>query len=193
MDTKFKDFKLIMDLKPGAYHGSGIRKKISQSLWKKIRGVVLEVNNNSCKICGYQPSVEKLRQLHAHEVEEYATDELLCILKDIDLLCIKCHSWQHLGRTFSRLNNEQLNDLKVHFMLVNNCSEEEYKEYFKEFKIKKREATLKEIEDEAKVVALNMKLDNLVLYRVEGEIPYKEEVIKHLANKGLYKYYGDEN
>ncbi|WP_193743904.1 hypothetical protein [Halobacillus sp. BAB-2008] len=35
-------------------------------------------------------------------------------------------------------------------------------------------------------------LDDTVLYRIEGNIPYKEEVIKQLTDKGLYRLYDDE-
>ncbi|MGG2056321.1 hypothetical protein ABFY48_18405 [Lysinibacillus pakistanensis] len=160
---------------------------------EKIRSSVLEENNYECTICGYQPPVEELEKLHVHEVEEYGEDELLCILKDLDLICINCHSWQHIGRTFSRLNNEQLNKLKLHFMNVNNCSEDDYKKYLREFKFRKREAALKAIKDGVKMLGKNTVLDNLVLYRIEGDIPFKEEVTKQLANKGLYRFYDDED
>jgi hypothetical protein len=36
-------------------------------------------------------------------------------------------------------------------------------------------------------------LDDIVLYRIEGEIPFKEQVIKQLADKGLYRFYEDED
>lgn len=193
MNVEFENFKLKMDIKPGAYHGNTIRKNITQSLWKKIRSSVLEENNYACTICGYQPPVEELKKLHVHEVEEYGEGELLCILKNLDLICINCHSWQHIGRTFSRLNNEQLNKLKLHFMKVNNCSEDDYKVYLREFKFRKREAALKAIKDEVKMLGKNTVLDNLVLYRIDGDIPFKEEVTKQLANKGLYRFYDDED
>lgn len=35
-------------------------------------------------------------------------------------------------------------------------------------------------------------LDNTVLFRIEGKIPFKEEVIKQLTDKGLYRFYEDE-
>ncbi|WP_427071282.1 HNH endonuclease [Lysinibacillus fusiformis] len=193
MNVDFENFKLKMDIKPGAYHGNTVRTNISQSLWKKIRSSVLEKNNYACTICGYQPPVEELKKLHVHEVEEYGEDELLCILKDLDLICINCHSMKHIGRTFSRLNNEQLNKLKLHFISVNNCSEDDYKEYLREFKFRKREAALEAIEDEVKMLEKNTVLDNLVLYRIEGNIPFKEEVIKQLANRGLYQFNDDDD
>lgn len=192
MNTKFNDFKLTMDLKPGAYHGSSIRKNISQSLWSKIRSVVLEENNYSCTICGYQPQVEKLRQLHVHEVEEYAKDELLCTLKELKLICAKCHSWHHVGRTFSKLNEEQISDLKSHFMQVNNCSEEDYKNYFIEFRRKNSEAILKQFEEKARTPYVT-DLDKLVLYRIDSGIPYKTKVKEQLADKGLYRFFDGED
>jgi RNase P subunit RPR2 len=199
MKTDFKKFKLKIDLKPPAFHHNTVRKNLSQTLWKKIRLHVLEEHNYSCSICGYTPPVEELKRLHVHEIEEYAEEELLCILKGLDLICEKCHAFHHIGRTFSVLNKEQINNLKLHFIKVNNCSEDDFKEYYKAFSSKNREAAFKTMKEriakykETSITKEKSILDDIVLYRVEGIIPFKEEAIKQLADKGLYRFYEDED
>lgn len=133
MKTDYRNFKLKIDLKPSAYHRNTVRRNISQTLWKKIRAQVLEEHNYTCSICGHAPPVEELKRLHVHEIEEYAKDELLCMLKGLDLICEKCHAFHHIGRTFSILNKEQISELKLHFIKVNNCSEDDFNKYLKAF------------------------------------------------------------
>ena len=198
METNFIKFKLKIDLKPSAYHYNTVRKNLSQTLWKKIRLYILEEHNYTCSICGYTPPVEELKRIHVHEIEEYAEDELLCILKGLDLICENCHAFHHIGRTFSVLNKEQINKLKLHFIKVNNCSEDDFKEYYKAFVSKNRETALKAMKErietnkEISITKEKSILDDIVLYRIEGNIPFKEEAIKQLADKGLYRFYEDE-
>lgn len=198
MKPDYRKFKLKIDLKPSAYHHNTVRKNISQTLWKKIRVQVLEEHNYTCSICEYAPPAEELKRLHVHEIEEYAKDELLCLLKGLDLICEKCHSFHHIGRTFSILNKKQISELKLHFIKVNNCSEDDFNEYFKAFLSKNREASLeakKERIAKDKETTLTKEksiLDDTVLYRIEGNIPFKEEAIKQLTDKGLYRFYEDE-
>ena len=198
MKTDFSNFNLKIGLKPSAFHYNTVRKNLSQTLWKKIRLYVLEELNYTCSICGYIPSVGELKRLHIHEIEEYAEDELLCILKGLDLICEKCHAFHHIGRTFSVLNTEQINNLISHFIKVNNCSEDDFKGYYKAFVSKNREAVLKEGGErivknkETAIIKEKSILDDIVLYRIEGNIPFKEEAIKQLADKGLYRFYENE-
>jgi 5-methylcytosine-specific restriction endonuclease McrA len=192
MEKSFDEFKLKIDWKPSAYHGRTIRKNLSQALWKKIRLQVLEEKNKTCSICAYSPeNNDQLKRLHVHEIEEYSTDELLCILKGLDLICIDCHSFYHLGRTITILNRKGIEKLKAHFLKVNKCTEDDFKAYYKMILNKKMNESINYI----KKVTNNFsesKIDNTVLFRIDGDIPYKEEVIEQLKDKGLYRYYKHE-
>lgn len=190
MKTDYSNFKLKISLKPSAFHYNTVRRNLSQTLWKKIRLHVLEELNYTCSICGYIPPVEEVKRLHVHEIEEYVEDELLCILKGLDLTCEKCHAFHHIGRTFSVLNKEQINNLILHFIRVNNCSVDDFKDYYKAFISKHRKAALKAMEE--RITKEKSILEDIVLYRIEGNIPFKEDAIKQLADKGLYRFYENE-
>ncbi|MFC0417729.1 hypothetical protein ACFFHH_20175 [Cytobacillus solani] len=196
MKTDFSNFKLTIDWKPSAYHGHTVRKALTSTLWKKIRNEVLRIHNNTCSICGLQiKEEEQTRKLQVHEIEEYSQDELLVFLKDLKLVCYKCHSFQHFGRTSSVVNREEMNELIQHFMKVNNCTLEDYKAFgryvskkkFEDFNKKIIEKRLNGNKDNC-----NYKLDKTVLFRIEGDIPFKDEAIEQLTRKGLFRYYDDE-
>lgn len=183
MSTYFDEFKLHVDWKPIAYHGHTVRKNLSGSLWTKIRLKVLEEQKNTCCICGYSPdhSDGQLREMHAHEVEKYSTDELLCTLVGINLLCKDCHDLNHFGRVQLNEKNERIEKLIEHFMNVNNCFYEDWEDY--RFDV----IQVKSINKQKEFSKLAKSKNNVCLFRIEGDIPYKEEVIIQLTNKGLYK------
>ena len=183
MNTDFDHFKLKIDWKPSAYHGFTVRKSVSQNLWKKIRLEVLKNNQNTCSICGYKPSEEiDLKRLHVHEVEEYGESELICTLKGLNLICVKCHAFHHLGRTFGALNKDQIEDLMNHFTAVNNCTEQDFKEYYRFVRDQKRQ-------NEPSILELLeiFNEEDTVKFFIDGNIPYKEDVISQLKKKGLYR------
>ncbi|TYS60710.1 hypothetical protein FZD47_21110 [Bacillus infantis] len=194
-EKKIDQFKLRIDWKPSRYHGHTVRKNLKQRTWQKVRGKVLVDNNFTCSICGFSPeSEEKMKLLHVHEIEEYSQDELLCILQGLDLICANCHSFYHFGRSVTHFNKTQMDNIKKHFMKVNNCSEIDFKDYYSQIAREKMKLSLKLKAENFKDKKFrgNSILIDTVLFRIEGDIPFKEEVIKELMDKGLYRYYENE-
>lgn len=125
--------------------------------------------------------------MHVHEDEEYANDELLCILKGLDLICEDCHAFYHIGRTMSVLNDEQLNKLRDHFMKVNNCSEKDFNNYLKSVLRKYQDDNFEFVKklmtknkNKGKTSTYNGTiLNKVVLFRVEGDIPFKRILLSN--------------
>jgi hypothetical protein len=94
-------FKLFPSAKPPLFHGSTVRRAVTDNLWrKKVRPVVLEQQGKKCTVCGWTPENDKgMRHLHLHEIEEYDSVNKVCHLIGIQLICRKCHSFQHIIRT----------------------------------------------------------------------------------------------
>ena len=180
MSSNYENFKLKIDLKPSVYHGNTVRKNIPASLWKKIRLEVLDHCNNTCQICGYSVNEkEELRKLHVHEIEEYNNGDFTVILKELSLICIDCHSLQHIGRSLAVFNKMQQERMKQHFINVNNCDEEDFKDYYRYVMERKMIENLN---------VVNLNDAKMIKFTVDGEIPYKADVISHLDKKGLYVY-----
>jgi hypothetical protein len=186
--SKSVGFKLKVNWKPGAFHHHTVRKSVSQTLWKKIRNQVLDDNNKTCCTCGYTPIEDsELKELHVHEIEEYTditTGELICTLKGLDLICEKCHSFHHWGRTLGVLSKEQQNDLIKHFIFVNQCTFEEFQEHLKTVGKEKKETFIKFLKETKNLPELRKV--RTVRFIIDSEIPYKVEVITQLKKKGLY-------
>jgi 5-methylcytosine-specific restriction endonuclease McrA len=104
-----------------------VREQVGQGLWNKVRTFVLQENNHCCSICGY--TTEDLSKLHVHEEWEVDDKKLILHLTSLSLLCMLCHNTQHLENTFMRIhklhNFEEIKQqLEIHFMKVNECSQE---------------------------------------------------------------------
>ncbi|MED4403724.1 hypothetical protein [Metabacillus fastidiosus] len=182
----FKNYKLKIEWKPGQFHGKTIRKNLSQTLWlKKIRPQILKKFNYTCQICSFHPEEEKdYRLLHVHEIEEYDTENLICNLKGLDLICINCHSFHHFGRTVSVTTKEQMEKLKEHFKKVNNCTEDDFIEHYRYVRDQKMKI-FNDMLNNTKSYNQSRN-NNTVKFRITGQIPFKEEVIKQLQKKDLY-------
>ncbi|MBZ5751345.1 hypothetical protein [Metabacillus rhizolycopersici] len=180
-------FILQVNWKPSAYHYHTVRKAISQTLWKKIRLQVLDAENKTCCTCGYVPNGEgEIKKLHVHEIEEYSDihdDELICTLKGLNLICVKCHSFHHWGRTVSVLSKDQIDGLIEHFMMVNQCTKDDFMEHYREVREDKGNQILEYLQQFKKVPDIKTRI---VKFKIDGEIPYKDEVVAQLKKKGLY-------
>jgi 5-methylcytosine-specific restriction endonuclease McrA len=186
--NKQVNLKLKLNWKPSPFHYKTVRKSISQTLWKKIRVQVLDAENKTCNTCGFVPIIEEdVKKLHVHELEEYVItggNEQLCILKGLNLICEKCHAFHHWGRTVGVLSKEKIDSLIEHFLDVNQCTMDDFMTHYREVKEGKRTEFLKLLKQPKKVPDMR----NLVVkFTIEGEIPYKQEVIMQLDKKGLYK------
>ena len=184
---KESNFKLKLNWKPSVFHKQTVRKTISQTLWKKIRLQVLDMENRTCYTCGFVPQTEEdIKKLHVHEIEEYHMNggsEQLCILSGLNLICEKCHAFHHWGRTVSVLPKEKIESLIEHFLKVNQCTKDDFMNHYRDVKEGKRNEFLKLLKQPKKVPDMR---NSVVKFTIEGEIPYKDEVIKQLEKKGLY-------
>ena len=97
--------------------------------WKAIKEYLIRKQGRKCQACNQDDSY-----LEAHEVWEY--DEIICIqsLKEVQLICKKCHLVKHLnffygskvvkrGMLPSTITKQEL---ITHFCQVNECTEADY-------------------------------------------------------------------
>lgn len=168
----YDNFPLKISAKPPAFHGSTVRQSITQSLWKKVRQEVLGEHNNTCSICGFH--TEESRKLHVHEIENYDFENGICELIDLNLICVKCHAFQHMGRTERVSTKEQMEDLILHFIEVNECDRIDYVNH-----------KLEALNEFSKLSKISPGFDKIT-FKITCDIPYKEEVINQLKKKELY-------
>lgn len=170
--NEYSNFPLKITAKPPAFHGKTVRQNVTQSLWRKLREKTLIQYDSTCSICGFNS--EEKRKLHVHEVEEYDLENGICELLDLNLICVKCHAFQHMGRTKMVSTKEQMNDLIQHFTEVNMCDRIDYDILY-----------LQVANDHAKYRHDVLTFDK-VRYRITGDIPLKKEVIIQLKEKDLW-------
>ncbi|MFS0763924.1 HNH endonuclease [Peribacillus phoenicis] len=189
MSKDFSSFKLTIDWKSRIYNGQVVRNNISHTLWRKIRLQVLKQNNNTCQICGYSTNEKsELRNLHVHEIEEHHKDEFLVTLKELSLICKDCHSFQHIGRSLGVYDEIGKEKMIQHFMKVNNCTTDDYEDYLNH---------LKEIKYDDHLIYRRLEFEHdfeldPIMFRIEGEIPYKDKVVHELTEKDMYRYCRDD-
>lgn len=181
-------FKLLPSAKPPLFHGSTVRKTVSDTLWrKKIRPVVLEQQGKKCTVCGWTPENDmEMKRLHLHEIEDYDFANKVCHLIDIQLICEKCHSFQHIIRTKSVLTKEHWEDLMQHFVKVNGCSPEIRNDF--DLVIAKALQAEQGYRDRLDISSLR-ELAELakrpVRFTINPHIPFAEELISQIKKKEL--------
>lgn len=182
------NFKLLPSAKPSLFHGSTVRKAVSLTLWNKLRKFTLESHNQTCDICCYTPNTEQeIKRLHVHEVEEFDFDNKVCNLINLELLCIKCHSFKHILRTKAVVTKEQWDDLMTHFAHVNQCDQEIVRDFnfviLESFKlkgfIKSNPLSFGKIEEVRELLAKPTR------FTIAPTIPLNGELTMQLKKKGL--------
>ena len=93
-----------------------------QSQWDQIRRQAYDDCSHQCGICGGKGKLEP------HTRWEYDDANLVQRLLGFMALCLQCHGIKHLGRSGIICTPEQMENLVIHFMTVNQCTEEEFKE-----------------------------------------------------------------
>ncbi|GAB1810522.1 HNH endonuclease [Priestia megaterium] len=115
---------------PSYVQNKSVRKLIGDTLWGKVREVVLKQNNCCCSACGY--TTDDLKGLHVHEEWEIDEDSHVIKLAGLSLLCRTCHSIKHMEYTYFGVVKQKgksewekvIHKLNIHFMKVNQCTQE---------------------------------------------------------------------
>lgn len=119
------NYRLTIELVPASTWYNNLRKHFTKEQWDELRKQVYKQYNYRCGICGVKA------KLNCHEIWEYDDDNCIQRLKGFIALCDMCHHVKHIGFAKELANKGQLNfdDVKNHFLKVNNCAEEEFNEY----------------------------------------------------------------
>ncbi|ATO28983.1 hypothetical protein RA13_14025 [Bacillus atrophaeus] len=186
-------FKLKIDAKPSMFHGKTVRKAIGQSLWYKVRDRLLKEDTPQCSICGFIPEQGETNKIHIHEQEEYDFENIVVKLIGLKLICANCHAFHHFGFTQMYSSKEKMKQLIEHFIKVNGCSMNEFKEY-KRSLIFKRLPTNSDADTKNNTVSKLSFQDMLsgnytVKFAIVGDIPLKSDIIEKLNKKDLYFEY----
>ncbi|EMA6344842.1 hypothetical protein U3450_003898 [Bacillus cytotoxicus] len=143
---------------------------------------MLETYDYTCSICGYKGAPENARYtIHVHEVEEYDFDNLVCHLRKLELVCVKCHNIHHFKRALQVLNQEQLIDLAEHFMKVNHCKSEDLMQCYRIRQKQDMEFIQQCIEN----ADARQNRGKRITFTVHEDVLFHDEIVKQLGKKGL--------
>lgn len=181
------DLKLTIQIKKPSYaQKKTVRNTIPRSLWDAVRSHVQEKNDYKCQICGYADA----EKLQAHEVWGYDEEKFLLILEDVQALCRMCHDLKHYFHVALRIKDEDLrkrvmNDLRDHFMKVNNCNQDVLKEHLRERKFKQTSTfrNMSADEMEAHIEREKFLKEQDWKFVIREEIPLSNEIKSVLKKK----------
>lgn len=171
---------------PKYLQSKSVRQLISPALWTQIRNTTLEQSNYCCSVCDY--TTDNLKKLHVHEEWKVDEENLIINLTGLSLLCHMCHALKHWQHTYFRTSKtgewpEVQRKLNLHFMRVNECSQEvliaaDRLASRTEMKVQfKKEEGFGFFEKQKQLETAEWS------YSIFPEIPFREEVIFHLRKK----------
>lgn len=187
------DLKLTMEIEIPVYLYHVNLHKLDKKLWNKIRKEIKIKYDNACCICRDDQSI-----LDCHEQWYYDFDNHIQVLKDILLLCKKCHGVKHLGSIPFKSRKEA----REHFLKVNNCDLDTFnyyyeKTYYRSFenvyklpeslsvKEIKRNEELKMMREEVEFFIHHHFKDQEWYFSYPEHLPFYDEVTQMLKDKGL--------
>jgi len=123
---KSVSLKLTIELVPSTSWYDNLRKNMSQDEWDKIRKAAYAKYSYNCGICNAE------EKLNCHEIWEYNDREHIQKLIGFIALCNMCHHVKHIGLAGILAKQGKLDFEKVieHFMKVNNCKMDTFKEHY---------------------------------------------------------------
>jgi len=123
------DLKLKIELVPQTARIYSIRREVSPETWNFIRQMCYQKYSNRCGICGIEG-----KPLECHEMWDYHEDTCMQKFGGLIALCPDCHDVKHIGMAHIKAGNGLLDfdELIRHFCKVNQCTEKEYKQHFKD-------------------------------------------------------------
>ncbi len=128
-------FKLNIELVPKTSWYNNVRSEIPRRVWDKIRSDVCISQDYKCGICGTEG------KLNCHEIWEYDDINHIQELKDFIALCNLCHHVNHIGHASILASQGKLNmqEVEAHFMRINNCDLQTFREHVVEAGIQYKE------------------------------------------------------
>ncbi len=122
---RIEEFKLQMEMLPAsAWKNSLANGLISKEEWDILRKYAYSKEDYHCQICKENKKGIK-GGLHAHEIWEFNEFDKIQKLINIVALCPKCHHAIHIGFTNTQ-GQQYFEEIKRHYMKVNNCTEYEF-------------------------------------------------------------------
>lgn len=121
----YKTVKLQIELVPKTSWGNNLRSMMPTKKWDEIRKSSYAQYNHQCAICGFQG------RLSCHEVWEYDDVSHAQKLVGFIALCDMCHHVKHIGRAgiLAAEGKLDFNKLIEHYMAVNQCSRNDFKQH----------------------------------------------------------------
>ena len=113
--------KLTIELVPSSCWYSNLRNKVERFIWDDIRKKAYKEAGYRCAVCSAN------EKLFCHEVWEYDDAEHIQKLLGFIALCELCHMVKHIG--YAGMFFKGYEALPGHFMKVNGCSFEDFKEH----------------------------------------------------------------
>jgi hypothetical protein len=113
---------------------------------------------------------------------------MVCHLKDIELICVKCHAFHHIARTKAEVTKVQWDDLLCHFVKVNGCIPE-IVDHWTQFEMRVFRVENEKFDGKYNEIPPSRDLINKpVRYTINPHLPFANEMMKKLAEQGLLYY-----
>ena len=114
--------KLRMNFLPSQVSGQNFRRKAGRMIFQKVKEEVFRRAKNRCEICGSD------KQLRCEELWDFDEERGYARLKGIICLCSSCFYVRHfdVARTIAGEGWLYLDELKDHFLAVNNGDLEDF-------------------------------------------------------------------
>ena len=112
--------RLEIELIPKPLWGKSLAKMLPKDTWWRIKVERIREKGKRCEICSSLGNVE------LHERWRYDDERHVQHLEGVILLCRKCHSIKHWGRTSIMAEQGEINlqEMVDHFCGVNECGPE---------------------------------------------------------------------
>ena len=121
-----KQLILTIELVPQPCFYNNLRNRMPRPAWDKLRKQVYAQYHYRCGICQ-----EENVTLNCHEIWHYDDTAHVQKLSGFIALCNMCHHCKHIGYAgiLAAEGKLDMNEVIAHFVHVNSCSYQEYKEH----------------------------------------------------------------
>lgn len=122
------NLKVAVELIPETSFYNNLRKVVSPTAWDMFRRDTYRKYNNKCGKCGVEG-----QSLDCHEIWHFNEENQIQSLTGLIAVCKMCHHVIHHGYANILISQGKLDKRALinHFLTVNNCDEQYYKEHVK--------------------------------------------------------------